>query len=219
LDDLISHLFDAPLPNLLIIAGLIFLGIGVWGKISGKIEPSASGRVMSSIVGLCLVLAGLYIHSTADAAKRSQSQPAAESRSSGEPSSRNPGHDESRTPALAGTWVEIDSPDGKSKPMRLSIRQNGSEITVRLSYTDVFSGVFGQAPLVGSKATWTTPQACGAEFRKPGYNYDDPGENFYALQLEGALLAYKQETKWKVPCDGHPAGIEVTRKTLQRTGT
>src|SRR5215469_11697707 len=56
--DLLSHLVDAPLANILILAGLAFLGVAVIGKISGKIEPSTSGRVMAGILGLALLAYG-----------------------------------------------------------------------------------------------------------------------------------------------------------------
>jgi hypothetical protein len=43
--DFLAHLVDAPLPNVLVLAGLIFLGIGVVGKVSGKIDPGTTGRI------------------------------------------------------------------------------------------------------------------------------------------------------------------------------
>jgi hypothetical protein len=64
--DLLTHLVDAPLANILILAGLAFLGVGIIGKIGGKIEPSVSGRVMASVVGLGLLSYGIYAHSVAD---------------------------------------------------------------------------------------------------------------------------------------------------------
>jgi hypothetical protein len=47
--DFLVHLVDAPLPNVLVLAGLIFLGIGVIGKISGKIDPGTAGRITSAM--------------------------------------------------------------------------------------------------------------------------------------------------------------------------
>src|SRR6266540_3030968 len=63
MDDLIKHLSDAPLSNILVLAGLIFLGIAVVGKISGKIEPGKFDRIMSAVLGIVLLVSGLYIHS------------------------------------------------------------------------------------------------------------------------------------------------------------
>ena len=53
---------EMSLDNLFVIAGMAFLGIGVVGKISGKIDPSRRARAISAIVGVCLVLSGLWIH-------------------------------------------------------------------------------------------------------------------------------------------------------------
>ena len=67
--ELLSHLADAPLANILVLAGLAFLGIGVIGKISGKLEPSAAGRVMCGVLGTVLLVFGIYAHATADTAR------------------------------------------------------------------------------------------------------------------------------------------------------
>jgi hypothetical protein len=64
--DFTGHLTDAPIPNLLVLAGLVFLGIAAVGKVSGKIEPNTSGRIMSGVLGLCVLFGGLYGHSVAD---------------------------------------------------------------------------------------------------------------------------------------------------------
>jgi hypothetical protein len=69
--DLLSHLVDAPVANILILAGLAFLTVGVLGKISGKIEPAASGRVMSGLLGAALLIYGICAHTSADAVRRS----------------------------------------------------------------------------------------------------------------------------------------------------
>ncbi len=58
--ELLSHLADAPLANILVLAGLAFLGIGVIGKISGKLEPSAAGRVMCGVLGTVLLVLLCY---------------------------------------------------------------------------------------------------------------------------------------------------------------
>src|SRR5215467_7651081 len=73
--DLLSHLADAPLANILVLAGLVFLAIGVIGKISGKIEPSAAGRVMAGVLGTVLLLVGIYTHTAADAGRSQNRQP------------------------------------------------------------------------------------------------------------------------------------------------
>jgi hypothetical protein len=67
MSDLLTHALDAPVANILILAGLFFLAVAVLGKIGGKIEPGASGRVLSGILGVILVAVGLQSHAATDA--------------------------------------------------------------------------------------------------------------------------------------------------------
>ncbi|MFZ0773467.1 MAG: YXWGXW repeat-containing protein [Candidatus Sulfotelmatobacter sp.] len=60
--DFLGHLVDAPLANILIIAGLLFLGIGAVGKVTGKIEPDKFGRLMTGLMGLVLLAVGIVVH-------------------------------------------------------------------------------------------------------------------------------------------------------------
>jgi hypothetical protein len=53
---------EMSLDNLFVIAGLAFLAIGVIGKISGKINPTPRTRAISTLVGVCLVVSGVWIH-------------------------------------------------------------------------------------------------------------------------------------------------------------
>lgn len=64
--DWLSHLADAPFANILFLAGLAFLAVGVLGKIAGKIEPDKIGRAASAAVGLALICVGLYLHVSGD---------------------------------------------------------------------------------------------------------------------------------------------------------
>ncbi len=73
MSDLIGHLVDAPLANLLILAGLVFLGIAVVGKISGKVEPGQAGRIMAGVLGSLLLIFGVQVHLAAD--KRTPTTP------------------------------------------------------------------------------------------------------------------------------------------------
>lgn len=65
--EIVNHALDAPVANILIVAGLAFLAIGVIGKISGKIEPGTGGRVMAGVLGIALLAYGLNAHSSSDA--------------------------------------------------------------------------------------------------------------------------------------------------------
>jgi len=62
MDELITSLSTAPVANLLILGGLIFLGIAVVGKISGKIEPDKSGRIAAGALGTILLIVGFIMH-------------------------------------------------------------------------------------------------------------------------------------------------------------
>lgn len=61
-----DHLVDAPLANILAVAGILFLGIAALGgsKIPipgvGTITPTKSGRIMSGLVGLALLIGGTW---------------------------------------------------------------------------------------------------------------------------------------------------------------
>jgi hypothetical protein len=125
--DLLPHLIDAPLANILILAGLAFLAIAVLGKISGKIEPGTSSRVMSGVLGLALVLYGVRTHSTTDA----QAAPQAASKTGADTAPASP---KQRLPRkagrLAGTWTN-DNTQTRGIA-RLQIDENGKAVTVRV---------------------------------------------------------------------------------------
>lgn len=57
--ELLKSIVTAPLPNVLILGGLVFLGIAVMGKVWGKIDPGKWGRIASAAIGLILVVGGL----------------------------------------------------------------------------------------------------------------------------------------------------------------
>ena len=59
MEEFIKALFAAPIANILIVAGLVFLGIAVVGKISRRIEPGKTGWVVSGLLGLILMVTGL----------------------------------------------------------------------------------------------------------------------------------------------------------------
>jgi len=69
--EIISHLLDQPLANLVASGGLVFLFIAAVGKISGKIEPDTVGRIICGVFGLVLLGCGLVFHVSLD----SQSPP------------------------------------------------------------------------------------------------------------------------------------------------
>lgn len=54
-----DNIFQAPIPTIFIVAGLVFIGVAVVGKVVGKIEPSNVGRILSGLLGAVLIAAGL----------------------------------------------------------------------------------------------------------------------------------------------------------------
>jgi hypothetical protein len=64
----LEHLVDAPLANILALAGILFLGIAALGgrKVPipgvGTIVPSKAGRMMSGFLGLALLFGGTWSH-------------------------------------------------------------------------------------------------------------------------------------------------------------
>jgi hypothetical protein len=68
--DLISHVIDAPIPNLCVISGLVFLAIAVLGNISGRIEPGNAGRIAAAVLGSVLFVYGVVKHSHMDSESR-----------------------------------------------------------------------------------------------------------------------------------------------------
>jgi hypothetical protein len=64
--EIVTHLIDQPIPNLISIAGLFFLFIAAVGKISGKIEPDARGRILCGVLGIVLLPVGVQMHRLKD---------------------------------------------------------------------------------------------------------------------------------------------------------
>lgn len=73
--DLIGHLTDAPIPNLLVLAGLVFVAIAVLGNITAKINPSKNGRIASGVVGAALIAGGLMFHAASDTTRAPATPP------------------------------------------------------------------------------------------------------------------------------------------------
>jgi hypothetical protein len=70
--DILEHLVDAPIANIFIVAGLIFLGIAAVGKIMGKIEPDRMGRIVCGLLGLTLLVGGAYAHVQKDSSRKAE---------------------------------------------------------------------------------------------------------------------------------------------------
>ena len=75
MNELLAIIFGSPVANLLIIAGLGFLGIAVVGNVSGKIQPGTGGRLLSGLMGLCLLAGGLFMYQSTPREKDPNSSP------------------------------------------------------------------------------------------------------------------------------------------------
>src|ERR1700739_2690203 len=75
--EIVTHLIDQPIPTLIALAGLFFLFIAAVGKISGKIEPDARGRILCGVLGFILLPAGLLMHVSKEASTTNPIVPAA----------------------------------------------------------------------------------------------------------------------------------------------
>ena len=64
-----DHLADAPIANILILAGIIFLAVGLFGRIGGfigsifgNIEAGKNSRVLAGVLGAILIVGGGWLH-------------------------------------------------------------------------------------------------------------------------------------------------------------
>jgi hypothetical protein len=62
--EVILRLVDIPIARMLVIAGFVFLLVGVLGKIEFKIEPSTMGRLSAALLGVLLLGIGVYMQYT-----------------------------------------------------------------------------------------------------------------------------------------------------------
>ena len=68
-----DHLTDAPIANILILAGIIFLAVGLFGRIGGfigsifgNIEAGNNSRVLAGVLGVLLIVGGGWLHQEGD---------------------------------------------------------------------------------------------------------------------------------------------------------
>jgi len=154
--DFLAHLVDAPLPNVLVLAGLIFLGIGVVGKVSGKIDPGTTGRITSAMLGAVLVVFGVYTHSSADEARGQPKQTTDSQSTRGQQRLPHPRPPEPSS-LFSGVWRN-DNPETRGIS-KLEIQQTGDTVLVRAWATclpqpcdwGTQKGVFG---LNSASITW-----------------------------------------------------------------
>lgn len=60
--ELVKAILSAPVANVLILVGLVFLGLAILGKAQGKFELDKNGRIAATVLGAVLVIIGLIIY-------------------------------------------------------------------------------------------------------------------------------------------------------------
>ena len=60
MDSILKAILDAPLPNLLAVSGVIFLGLAVLSGVSRKFQADKQGRIAGGILGGVLLLTEIY---------------------------------------------------------------------------------------------------------------------------------------------------------------
>lgn len=88
MDALTQHLVDAPIPNLIVLAGIVFVFIAAVGKISGKIEPDTRGRIACGVLGVILIPSGIFVHALQDSVPQPSQAPQTAPQSTPNPSSQ-----------------------------------------------------------------------------------------------------------------------------------
>ena len=61
MDDLIKTLVNAPTNSVLVLAGLAFLAVAVFGRITARLDPGPKGRIASGALGVVLLAMGLWL--------------------------------------------------------------------------------------------------------------------------------------------------------------
>jgi hypothetical protein len=70
--EIIRAVVSAPIANLVLLGGLIFVGIAIVGNISGKLELGRTGRLAAGVVGGLLLVVGLSMDREPSASTQNQ---------------------------------------------------------------------------------------------------------------------------------------------------
>ena len=62
MENILKSFIEGPLPNILVVSGVLFLFLSVVGKIGEKIVVDPRKQKYAGIVGVILLLAGLSLH-------------------------------------------------------------------------------------------------------------------------------------------------------------
>jgi hypothetical protein len=63
MEDLVKTLVNAPTNAVLVLAGLAFLAVAVFGRVTDRLDPGPKGRIGSGLLGIALLALGLLLPS------------------------------------------------------------------------------------------------------------------------------------------------------------
>jgi len=121
-----DHLTDAPIANILILAGVIFLAVGVFGRVGGfigsifgNIEAGKNSRVLAGVLGLSLIVGGGWLHEESHKPIASNPSPPAPAPSTSAASSTAPAGTASPSvvPAVPRAVPKAKAPAAQPSPM------------------------------------------------------------------------------------------------------
>jgi hypothetical protein len=165
-----EHLTDAPVANILILAGIVFLAVGLFGRVGGfigsifgNIEAGKNSRVLAGVLGLLLILGGGWLHDGSHKSAGSNPSPATPAPSTSPASSTSPVGTAS-SPVAANVPREVpkaNAPAAQPSPLKTrpsAPPEAATPATPRDNSATSSPQPIGDDRLVG---TWTnlTPQA------------------------------------------------------------
>ena len=114
-----DHLVDAPIGNILILAGVIFLAVGLFGRIGGfigsifgNIEAGKNSRVLAGVLGILLIVGGVWMHQDVHQPAASSPTTIASAPSTSPGTGTAPGTSTSPAPRM---WPEGTTPASETK--------------------------------------------------------------------------------------------------------
>ena len=143
--DLVSHLTNAPIANILVLTGIAFIAVAVLGHVTAQINPGKTARIAAAVVGAVLIAIGLVYHGgVAQPRKRLSGQhgapvaagsPGNEAKpeAGGAPSTQTSSVSSASSPAqdftpFLGDW-QVKRAAGRAIS-RLQVRQSGGQLLV-----------------------------------------------------------------------------------------
>jgi hypothetical protein len=161
-----EHLTDAPVANILILAGIVFLAVGLFGRVGGfigsifgNIEAGKNSRVLAGVLGLLLILGGGWLHEGSHKSAGSNPSPATPAPSPSPASSTSPAGPAS--PSVAPDVPKAKASAAQTLPLKTrppASTEAATPATTRDNSPASSPQPIGDDRLVG---TWTnlTPQA------------------------------------------------------------